>query len=591
MGPWGLHYERTQTWWEMAGPWHEYLSRCQFMLRQGLFVADLCYLRPELPNQTYFTPDPQIPDGYKYDQCSAEALMARMTVKHGRLQLPDGMSYRLLVLPANDTLMTPALVRKIKQLVAAGATVIGPRPTASPSLQDFPKCDEEVARLAEEIWGPCDGKTVTEHAYGKGRVIWGQPLATVLEQLPSAPDFASTAKLNWIHRTIGDTEVYFVANPAGFAAETKCTFRVKGRQPELWDPQTGDISALPIYENAAAGVAVPLRFEPSGSEFVVFRPQKKQSDPVVRFTRDTKAVAPVPKPPSIRIQRATYGVPGDAQRTRNVQAKVQQFIDLGETTFQVGQLAEGDDPAYGIVKTLVVDFTIGDQSISVTGQDPDTVAFVQTISAPDRAAEIQRDPAGKLRVVASEPGHYEVKTAKGLTLRADVAAVPPPIDLGGRWDVRFPPHWGAPEQITLDPLRSLSLSTNAGVKYFSGTATYQKTFDWHPAAQENRQSEIWLDLGDVQVMARVKLNGHDLGILWKAPFRVDIASALRPGQNELEIRVADLWPNRMIGDAALPEKERFTWSSYEPFTRDTPLPPSGLLGPVVIHSTETVPLQ
>ena len=114
MGPWGLHYERTQTWWEMSGAWHEYLSRCQYMLRQGRFVADLCCLRPEQPDQTFFTPVPEIPTGYKYDECSAEALIARMSVKDGRLVLPDGMSYRMLVLPAQDTLMTTCTGRKNK---------------------------------------------------------------------------------------------------------------------------------------------------------------------------------------------------------------------------------------------------------------------------------------------------------------------------------------------------------------------------------------------------------------------------------------------------------------------------------------------
>ena len=92
-------------------------------------------------------------------------------------------------------------------------------------------------------------------------------------------------------------------------------------------------------------------------------------------------------------------------------------------------------------------------------------------------------------------------------------------------------------------------------------------------------------------MARVTLNGHDLGVLWKAPFRVDITAVVKPGDNVLEVRVANLWPNRMIGDAALPESQRFTWSSYEPFTKDSPLPKSGLLGPVTIHTFTILPVR
>ena len=249
------------------------------MLRQGLFVADLCYLRPQLPDQTSFTPAPAVPAGYKYDECSAEALIARMSVKDGRLVLPDGMSYRLLVLPENVTLMTPALVQKIKQLVQAGATVLGPRPTASPSLADFPKGDEEVSRLATEIWGDCDGKTVTEHVFGKGKVLWGQPLKNILAQLQAPTDFTSSVKLNWIHRHVSDTEVYFVANEAAAAVEAKCNFRVKGLRPELSNPETGEISLAAAYEESAAGISLPLRLEASGSIFLVFRHKRSRLIP------------------------------------------------------------------------------------------------------------------------------------------------------------------------------------------------------------------------------------------------------------------------------------------------------------------------
>ena len=226
------------------------------------------------------------------------------------------------------------------------------------------------------------------------------------------------------------------------------------------------------------------------------------------------------------------------------------------------------------------------------GGGNDDIQLSWLVPAASRPAEIRCDAAGRLEIVASQPGHYELTSASGRTRRAEIKNVPAPQEITGAWDVSFPPKWGAPGQITLDHLVSLSDSTNAGVKFFSGTATYAKTFDWKPAAKTgNQKSETWLDLGEVQVMAQVKLNGHALGIMWKPPFRVDVTSALQPGRNLLEIRVADLWPNRMIGDAALPAAERFTWSSYEPFTQDSPLPKSGLLGPVTIHSAEVMPLS
>jgi len=725
MGPWGLHYERTQTWWEMSTAWHEYLSRCQYMLRQGLFVADLCYLRPQVPDQTSFRPVPAVPPVYRYDECSAEALMARMSVKDGRLVLPDGMSYRVLVLPEKHTLMTPALVAKIKELVEAGATVVGPRPTVSPSLTDFPKCDEEVARLASEAWGDCDGKTVMEHAFGKGRVIWGRPLAEVLSTALTPPDFTASVKLNWIHRQAGDAEVYFVANGAATAVEAKCTFRMKGSRPELWNAETGEMSPVAVYEETATGISIPLRLEASGSIFVVFRPQARPVDPVVNFTRNGKPVLPLTKATVIKVQKATYGVPGDAARTRDVLAKVQALVDRGELDFQTKQLAQGDDPAFGVVKTLALEYTADGQRFTLNSRDLDNVSLDATIllttgadgarglkgeyfanadlgGAPavvrtdssvnfawnsgspakeipannwsarwtgtltalkageytfclyaddgcrlfiddksvidhwsldtgteahtgkitlaagkkykfrleyfqgggndhiqlswlapvaDRPAEVRCDAAGQRAVVASQPGLYELTGAGGKTQRVKIQNVPEPWQITGAWNVHFPAKWGAPDQITLDHLGSLSDSTNAGVKYFSGAATYTKAFHWKPAAKNGKQkTETWLDLGEVQVMAQVKLNGHDLGILWQPPFRVDVTEALQAGSNTLEIRVANLWPNRMIGDAALPVAERFTWSSYEPFTKDSALPKSGLIGPVKLDSQVVIAL-
>ena len=592
MGPWGLHYERTQTWWEMSGAWHEYLSRCQFMLRQGLFVADLCYLRPQIPNQTYFTPVPAVLAGYKYDECSAEALLARMKVKAGRLVLPDGMSYRLLVLPENVTLMTPALVRKIKELVAAGATVFGPRPTASPSLSGFPQCDDEVARLAAEVWGDCDGRTITEHDFGQGKVIWGQPLAAVLRKLQTPPDFTASTQLNWIHRQAGDAQVYFVANEKAGAVEAQCHFRVHGLRPELWNPETGEISSLAMYAETNGDISIPIHLSASGSTFIVFSPPKRAFDPVTSVTRNGREVFALTRPPVIEIQKATYGVPGDAARTRDVRGKLQAIADDGEIDFQVASLAKGDDPAYGIVKTLVAEYTVDGRPRRISGQDPDTLNLAAFQSAADRVAEVCCDPGGAIHLEARESGTYDLKTAGGKVLRAEITNVPVALEITGAWELSFPPKWGAPDKITLDSLASWSNSTNDGVKHFSGTATYTKTFEWNPVPPAgNVGRKITLDLGDVAVMAQVKLNGHDLGTLWRSPFRVDVTSALRPGPNTLEIRVANLWPNLMIGDAALPVAERFTWSSYEPFTKDMPLLKSGLLGPVRLITAEISDLQ
>ena len=194
-GPWGVHYDRTETWWPYVRPWHEYLSRCNHLLRQGLFAADVCCLQTEdVPSCGGYIPDisglPSDDSGgppgvarpkYDYDGCSPEmaldghARRGRADCAAQRHALPPA------VLPPGET-MTPALLAKIKDLVEAGATVVGPRPVRSPSLNGYPKCDRQVERLAAELWGDCDGKTVTEHHVGRGKIVCGKTPETVLSE-------------------------------------------------------------------------------------------------------------------------------------------------------------------------------------------------------------------------------------------------------------------------------------------------------------------------------------------------------------------------------------------------------------------------
>jgi hypothetical protein len=299
----------------------------------------------------------------------------------------------------------------------------------------------------------------------------------------------------------------------------------------------------------------------------------------------------VAKPPTIKIQKVIFGQPEDASRSRDARNEVQALVNGGVVEFPVGQLNAGGDPAYQIVKTLMVDYTADGLPFKITGREPDSIYLGLPISIIRPAAQLRSDNDGQLSIVASLPGKYEVKTARGKTQRAEISTVPPSQEIVGAWNVSFPPKWGAPERITLDKLTSLSESTNAGVKYFSGTATYTKTFDWKPTAKSGKQkSEIWLELGEVHALAQVNLNGRNLGTVWQPPYRVNITDALQAGPNALEVRVANLWRNRLIGDAALPMAERFTWSSSAQFSPDTPLPESGLLGPVTIHTMEILPL-
>ena len=195
MGPWGLHYERTQTWWEQSAAWHQYLARCQHLLRQGLFVADICYLQPEGSPRSFGPPvarkgNPPDRPAYNFDGCSPEVVLTRMSVKDGRIVLPDGMSYRLLALPNSQT-MTPRLLAKIVELVEAGATVVGPRPQKSPGLENFPACDDEVKKLADQALGRLRrARRSSSTSLGKGRVVWGETPEQVLAGMKVPVDFS-----------------------------------------------------------------------------------------------------------------------------------------------------------------------------------------------------------------------------------------------------------------------------------------------------------------------------------------------------------------------------------------------------------------
>ena len=274
----GTHFNPNSTWWPKSAAFLGYLNRCQFLLQQGLFAADAVYYYGDhVPNfaQLKRSDPARVLPGYDYDVITEDALLTRLDARDGRFVLPDGMNYRVLVLPDRDVISLPVL-RKLKSLVAAGATVIGPKPEQASGLRDYPESDGETARLAGELWGDCDGQTLTEHRAGKGRVIWGRTARAVLAADGIKPDFEFTgadpmAALNYLHRRDGGTEMYFVANQSNRWEEAECRFRVAGKLPELWDPLTGRTRPLPVFSEVEGRTAIPLQFSPYGSMFVVFR--------------------------------------------------------------------------------------------------------------------------------------------------------------------------------------------------------------------------------------------------------------------------------------------------------------------------------
>lgn len=500
MGPWGSQFERSNTWWEPGQAWFRYLSRCQFLLQEGHFVADLCLLGNEdyLAGLVDIPAKPGLPAGYDYDLCSRDMLLTGMQVEDRFFVLPSGMRYRFLVLPNSKALTLP-VVNKVRELVAAGGTVMGPKPQFSPTLENYPACETQLRKLADEVWGPCDGQTVTEHRYGKGRIIWGQPYTTIFASAQLPPDFAvkktsAYTQFNAIHRQSEQADWYFVANAIKVEVETVCAFRVTGKRPEFWDPDTGKMEPAAEYWADNGQTFLPMHFDPCGSVFVVFRERSQESES--------------------KIQRGTAKAPE--------LKPIQELTGPWEVSFDLKWFYGSDG-----------------------------------------------------RRVASN----------------ECKAVFEKLD---DWSQR-------PED---------------AVKYFSGTAIYSKVFD--VGSDLCSLKSVVLDLGRVEVIAEVELNGKNLGILWKPPFRVDITEAVKPGEkNTLRVKVTNLWPNRLIGDEHLPSdcaylpsgalkafpdwltknlprtSGRRTFSTWRHWKAEDPLLPSGLLGPVRLAqaSVTTIPVK
>lgn len=273
----GTHINRNITWAELAKPFITYLSRNQYLLQQGNFVGDIAYFLGEdipsaVPYWKKISPEP--PEGYDYDFINTEILLDSLSVKDGSLILFNGMTYRILVLP-ETFYMTPYVLKKIRTLVANGATIVGPKPVKSPGLAGYPAVDSEVALLANEIWGDADGKMVLQNDYGKGKVYWGVPIKSVLAEKKVPKDFDYTRPnnntyLTWIHRRISDADIYFVSNQREQSEDLKVTLRVSGKVPELWHSDKGTVEPA-SYNIDDSITTVKLHLDPFQSVFIVLR--------------------------------------------------------------------------------------------------------------------------------------------------------------------------------------------------------------------------------------------------------------------------------------------------------------------------------
>ena len=267
----GVEFNRHNTWFYQSKEWMDYLRRTHYMLQQGRYVADVAYFTGEDAPKMTGIRNPQLPDGYNFDYVNAEVI-EKMHIKNGRFVLPDGMSYKVLVLPPQNT-MRPAVLSKLKQLITDGGIVVGPAPTNSPSLHNYPACDEQVKHEAQELWQNCDGVKSKSISVGKGKIYNGVELPQIFKELNLIPDIGNidAKSFPWIHRSAPDAEIYYISNQKDQLAEFSPSFRVAGLQPELWDPLTNEERDLPDFKIENGKTIVPLEFTSRQSYFIVFR--------------------------------------------------------------------------------------------------------------------------------------------------------------------------------------------------------------------------------------------------------------------------------------------------------------------------------
>ena len=436
-------FNRQNTWFEQGKTYFDYIRRSQHLLQQGAYAADLCYfIGEDAPIMTGAT-NPAVPKGYSFDYINTEVIMNRMTVKDGRLVLPDGMNYGMMVLPPLET-MRPELLAKLEQLVSEGGKIYGQAPKTSPSLQNYPQSDEEVKILTSKLWAG-DAKIKT---YGKGAVIVDIPLQDALNAFDINKDVAVSDDVLWTHREQEGLEIYFLTNQSGKDIEVNPSFRVEGLKPQLWDAVTGEIKELSDYTVVDGRTSIPLKMEVDRSWFVVF--SNASNDLVEKATTE-------------------------------------------------------NTPAYQVAQTI------------------DT-----------------------------------------------------------SWEINFESKNIAPKTITASELMDWSKSEDDLLKYYSGKANYTTTFTY----QKSDAQDVVIDLGEVGVMATVTLNGKDVGTSWIAPYRLNITDALQEGENKLEIKVVNVWRNRLTGDKALPLEERTTSVLVDLITPAEEMISSGLIGPVTIRVVE-----
>ncbi|TCD03177.1 glycosyl hydrolase [Pedobacter psychroterrae] len=275
----GTEFNRGNTWFYDQDLFIQYLKRTNFLLQQGQYVADAAYFIGEDAPKLMGATDPELPKGYSFDYINADIIKTRLAVKDGRLYLPNGISYGILVLPKQES-MRPELLAKIKELVKDGAVVLGPKPLRSPSLQGYPHSDAILKTMADELWADTDGAGKKVNKYGKGMVLNGMSMQEAFDIIKVIPDFKTGKEdpVLFIHRELSQGDIYFISNQKNEEININPEFRIAGKKPELWDPVTGIVRNLPNFSQTPLTTKIPLQLAANESLFIVFRADGTSGD-------------------------------------------------------------------------------------------------------------------------------------------------------------------------------------------------------------------------------------------------------------------------------------------------------------------------
>ncbi|MDO5581764.1 MAG: glycosyl hydrolase [Planctomycetia bacterium] len=591
----GTHFGRNNTWWDDSKGWMDYMARGQYLLQSGRSTSELLILAGESrPNACRVLRDLTLA-GYDYDYCDAETIHKRLSAKNGKIHIEGALGYDLFFL-GNELHPSLATLRVVKKLLDGGAFVAGQKPICSPSLAE--KSDqEEYDRLVQMIWADKKYKNFAET---------NDPLEA-LKQAGVISDFQSTNKnMISISRKTDQERIFFIMNTSPEESFGKISFGVSGMVPEFWDPMSGSISDPPVWTEEDGRIEIPVKLAANGSIFVVFSQKEKESDHPIAIAKGEITPDSTNR---LTVLEAKYRrVRGDLDGGVDVLDRVQKSFTEKGLSLEVKNHTLGKrDPYPNQVKELMLRYRInGKEKTSVYAEN--SSVYLPHVPEGTYIANHFEGPKGPCAEF-TEPGTYSLQYKSGKILSAQSDQGRKVLSLNEDWKVEFAKDLGAPTgEQSFKTLISWTDRPEFGIKYFSGSAVYRKTVS--VSAQDAKgQNHFVLDLGEVKNLARVSVNGKDLGVLWTPPFAMDITTAIKPGENRIEIKVVNLWVNRMIGDEFHPtanqtEKPdwvmkglpnsgdgRYTWASWKGWTKEDQPLESGLLGPVSLEIRPVRPLK